>query len=48
MLTITTALYAVLFTISSINIVLSIIPTLYEGYTVSVHRMVVENRNRTL
>ena len=30
---------------SYISIVLNIIPTLYEGYTVSVHRMVVmENR----
>ena len=29
---------------SYINIVLNIIPTLYEGYIVSVHRMVVENR----
>ena len=31
---------------SYINIVLNIIPTLYEGYirVVSVHRMVVENR----
>ena len=27
-----------------INIVLNIIPTLYEGYIVSVHRMVMENR----
>ena len=26
------------------NIVLNIIPTLYEGYIVSVHRMVMENR----
>ena len=46
MLTITTALYStrVLFAMSYINIVLNIIPTLYEGYTVSVHRMVMENR----
>ena len=29
---------------SYINIVLNIIPTLYEGYIVSVHRMVTENR----
>ena len=29
---------------SYINIVLNIIPTLYEGYIVSVHIMVVENR----
>ena len=29
---------------SYINIVLNIIPALYEGYIVSVHRMVVENR----
>ena len=29
---------------SHINIVLNIIPTLYEGYIVSVHRMVMENR----
>ena len=41
-LTITTALYA--FTMSYINIVLNIIPTLYEGYIVSVHRMVMKNR----
>ena len=34
----------VLFTMSYINIVLNIIPTLYEGYIVSVHRMVMENR----
>ena len=34
----------VLFTMSYINIVLNIIPTLYEGYIASVHRMVVENR----
>ena len=26
------------------NIVLNIIPTLYEGYIVSVHRMIMENR----
>ena len=35
---------AVLFTMSYINIVLNIIPTLYEGYIVSVNRMVMENR----
>ena len=29
---------------SYINIVLDIIPTLYEGYIVSVHRMVMEKR----
>ena len=29
---------------SYINIVLNIIPALYEGYIVSVHRMVMENR----
>ena len=29
---------------SYINIVLDIIPTLYERYVVSVHRMVMENR----
>ena len=29
---------------SYINIVLNKIPTLYEGYVVSVHRMVMENR----
>ena len=34
----------VLFTMSYINIVLNIIPTLYEGHIVSVPRMVVENR----
>ena len=34
----------VLFTMSYINIVLNIITTLYEGYIVSVHRMVLENR----
>ena len=34
----------VLFTMSYSNIVLNIIPTLYEGYIVSVHRMVTENR----
>ena len=44
MLTITTAVYAGSVYHSSINIVLNIIPTLYEGYTVSVHRMVMENR----
>ena len=32
------------FTMSYIHIVLNIIPTLYEGYIVSVHRMVMENR----
>ena len=32
------------FTMSYIDIVLNIIPTLYEGYIVSVHRMVMENR----
>ena len=31
-------------TMSYNNIVLNIIPTLYEGYIVSVHRLVVENR----
>ena len=44
MLTITTALYAGSVTMSCINIVLNIIPTLYEGYIVSVHRMVMGNR----
>ena len=34
----------VLLTMSYNNIVLNIIPTLYEGYIVSVHRMVMENR----
>ena len=34
----------VLFTMSYDNIVLQIIPALYEGYIVSVHRMVMENR----
>ena len=34
----------VLLTMSYNNIVLNIIPTLYEGYIVSVHRMVTENR----
>ena len=29
---------------SYINIVLNVIPTLYEGYIASVHRMVMENR----
>ena len=29
---------------SYVNIVLTVIPTLYEGYIVSVHRMVMENR----
>ena len=33
----------VLFTMSCNNILLNIIPALYEGYIVSVHRMVVEN-----
>ena len=33
-----------LFTMPYNNIVLNIIPTLYEGYVVSVHRMVMENR----
>ena len=47
MLTITTALFAgsvyhVL--LQYIVIVLNIIPTLYEGFIVSVHRMVMENR----
>ena len=32
------------YTMSYINIVLNIIPTLYEGHIVSVHRMVMENR----
>ena len=53
MLTITTALYAgsvdhVIYHSSNTsyqnNIVLNIIPTLYEGSIVSVHRMVMENR----
>ena len=34
----------VLFTMSYNNIALNIIPTLYEGYIVSVHGMVMENR----
>ena len=34
----------VLFTMSYINIVLNIITTLYEGYIVSVHRMVMGKR----
>ena len=34
----------VLLTMSYNNIVLNIIPTLYEGYVVSAHRMVLENR----
>ena len=34
----------VLLTMSCNDIVLNIIPTLYEGYIVSVHRMVMENR----
>ena len=34
----------VLLTMSYNNIVLNIIPTLYEGYIVSVHRTVMENR----
>ena len=42
MLTITTALYAGSAYLSYINIVLNAIPTLYEGYIVSVHRMVME------
>ena len=33
-----------LFTMSYTNIALNIIPTLYEGYIVSVHRMVMDNR----
>ena len=33
----------VLFTMSYNNRVLNVIPTLYEGYIVSVHRMVIEN-----
>ena len=33
-----------MFTMSYINIVLNIIPTLYEGYIVSVYRMVMANR----
>ena len=44
MLTITTALYAGSVYHVYINIVLNIIPTLCEGYIVSVHRMVMENR----
>ena len=34
----------VLFAMSYIITVLNIIPTLYEGYLASVHRMVIENR----
>ena len=34
----------VLLTMLYNNVVLNIIPTLYEGYTVSVHRMVMKNR----
>ena len=34
----------VLFTVSDNSIVLNIIPTLYEGYILSVHRMLTENR----
>ena len=34
----------VLLTMSYNNIVLNTIPTLFEGYIVSVHRMVMENR----
>ena len=34
----------VLLTMSFTNITLNTIPTLYEGYIVSVHRMVMENR----
>ena len=34
----------VLLTMSYSNNVLDIIPTLYEGYIVSVHRVVIENR----
>ena len=44
MLTITTALYAGSVYLPYINIVLNGIPTLYEGYIGSVHRMVTENR----
>ena len=33
-----------MFAMSYINIVLNTIPTLYEGYVVSVHRMDMENR----
>ena len=44
MLTITTALYAGSVYHVFHNIVLNIIPTLSEGYTISVYRMVVENR----
>ena len=43
MLPITTASMRVLLTMSYNNIVHNIIPTLYEGYIVSVHRMVMEN-----
>ena len=41
--TITTALYAGS-VYHVLHIMLNIIPTLYEGYIVSVHRMVMENR----
>ena len=45
MLTITTVYdMRVLFTMSCNNIELNVIPTPYEGYIVSVHRMVMENR----
>ena len=44
MLTITPPSTRVLFTMSYIHIVLNIIPTLYEGYIVSVHILVMENR----
>ena len=44
MLNITTALYAGSVYHVFVNIVLTIIPTLYEGYIVSVYRMVMENR----
>ena len=46
MLTTTTALYAgsVCHVLVYVSIVINIIPTLYEGYVASVHRMVMENR----
>ena len=45
MLTISTALYAgSVYHMSYNNIVLNIIPTLYEGSIVSVHRMIMGNR----
>ena len=44
MLTITTALYAGSVCHVLHFVVLNIIPTLYEGYIVSLHRMVMENR----